>query len=1119
MAELKKSTIDTPLMKTKTLVWFFLGLSIIALLASSGLLLLFYRPWYHNSLRCQVHEQVKVLEQLLCDQTVLASGHILGLTHPDFRGIASGELKGSPTAKVLLEKIAVENNASWACIINSEGEVTARAQIDTEKKDFKQSYRSETGFQDAIHGRPSVFLTVDPTTRQRELCFASPIYASSAEDRQTAGVLIICKSLDKVDWFFRSLPYPSAAVSSDGTVFSSNQPDWLLKTLTTQTASSFETEPRSNIAMIAGRFSRIARQEKYFQFYKTPIAAGPIIGNWSFWVLTPLVPDTFFSLLLLTNAIGILFFWLAGLSVIHRLRSRKWRQLLSAEERILSQILDGSPVPTFVINQNHKIIFWNRACEKLSGIKAEKVLGTQKHRAAFFGDQAETLADRIVRKASMEELKKFYGDSLQPSELLKESYECERFIPSLGPNGKWLFFMAGPLRDIQGRLYGAIEAFQDITKNKADQQVLQTTLTTLQTLLEKVPFGLALVDKKKIIRKANKAALMVLGKTESQVIGRPCSRILCPPDRKRCPVWEENRILEGVKLELPGADDQPITILKNSFPVRLEGEEMLLEAFIDITEMEQAEQRALQESAKLSSMISSMQEGVVFVDASDTIVEVNPYFLNLVGRKRVELVGKKLTQIHNLETQAKVQKMIRQFRENPDSRPIWIEQEFLGRIVDLRIQPIYSDSRTYMGVLVNLIDITTLVQSKQQAEAASRIKSQFLANMSHEIRTPMNAILGFCELLSATALDEEQANFLGVITNSGRNLLQIINDILDFSKIEAGKLMIEKTQFELAPFCRHLEQMLRPIAEKKGLDFGLFVSDDLPKAIETDSTRLNQCLINLVGNAIKFTDNGYVHINISSESRAEGLERLCIDIEDTGIGIPKEKQKTIFESFTQADTSTTRKFGGTGLGLSITQKLIHLMGGELLLQSRPNQGSIFTIILPVALTEAPILKELDFSSDLRSPEYCSGIHSDQVESDSLTENGSEDCRCARVLVAEDSKANQILMKKLLERSGLEVILAANGKEALQQIIKNKEFDLVFMDMEMPVMNGYQATEILRKQGIDIPIIALTANALEGDREKCLSAGCDDYLSKPIKAEDLSAVLEKFLAPKVRSLAK
>jgi PAS domain S-box-containing protein len=1119
MADSKNSAIKARRVGVKTLAFFFFVLAVIALTASSGLLWLVYQPWYRNSVRRHVHEQSRALENLLYDRTVLASANILGRTHPDIRRIAAGTIQTPPQREELLEKIAAENNACRVCVLNAEGVITAWAGIETGGRDMNQSFRSEPCFQEAMKGRQSTCLTVDQQTQQRRLCYVSPIYASLAGDKSVIGALMIRKSLDEADRFLRYLPFPAALVSPEGEAFSTNQTDWLLKTIKTGHASSVEADPHSgDIVLTSNRFSLIARQGNYYSLHRKAIAAGPDAGDWSLWVLTPLVPDTFFSVLLLTNAIGIVFCWLVGLSVIHRLRRRRRRLLLSAEQEILSRIIDSSSVPTFVINQDHVVTHWNRACEKLTGVRAGKVLGTKKHGWAFYGDATETLADRIVRQTPPEELKKIYGDSLRPSELLKESYECERLIPSLGPRGKWLFFTAGPLRDMQGRLCGAIETLQDITKSKNDQQALETALGTLQALLEKVPFGLVLVDQKKIIRKANKAALQIFGKPQEQVVGKPCCRVLCPEDQKHCPVWEENRVLEGIKIDLSGAGGKPITILKNSFPVQLDGEPMLLEAFIDITEMERADERVRQESAKLSSMISGMQEGVVFADATDTIVEVNPYFLNLAGRKREDLIGRKLAEIHSLETQTRIQKMIRLFRDNPDSRPVLLEREFLGRIVELRIQPIYSDNRTYTGVLMNLIDVTVLVQAKRLAESANKTKSQFLANMSHEIRTPMNAILGFCELLGATALNEDQSGYVGVISSSGRNLLQIINDILDFTKIEAGKLTIEKTQFELGPFCRHIEQMMRPIAEKKGLDFGLFAADNLPAVIETDSTRLNQCLINLVGNAIKFTDSGYVHINVSWEEHAGNPGRLCIDIEDTGIGIPKEKQKVIFESFTQADSSTTRKFGGTGLGLSITQKLIHLMGGELLLQSRPGQGSIFTIILPVALTDAPIQKELDFGSDQRSPEFCAGARSDRVESVSSSEAGPEAQPCARVLVAEDSKANQIFMKKLLERYGLEVTLTANGKETLQQILKN-EYDLIFMDMEMPVMNGYQAADILRKQKITIPIIALTANALEGDREKCLSAGCDDYLSKPVKAEDLAGILEKYLAQRVRSLTQ
>ncbi|MBN2592129.1 MAG: PAS domain S-box protein, partial [Sedimentisphaerales bacterium] len=406
-----------------------------------------------------------------------------------------------------------------------------------------------------------------------------------------------------------------------------------------------------------------------------------------------------------------------------------------------------------------------------------------------------------------------------------------------------------------------------------------------------------------------------------------------------------------------------------------EEEKMIFCVCRDITERKQAEQvlqkaketalsmmenaeiakkTADQEKAKLSAMISGMKEGVVFADAENRIVEVNEYFCQFTNTPREKIIGKKIEDIHKGEPLEHVTKLIEKFRQNSNSEP-FIMQRPLGKAeIILRVQPIYADN-LYQGVLLNVIDVTDLVEARIQAEKAqkdaessSKAKSHFLANMSHEIRTPMNAIIGYSDLLTEEGLTDEQNNYVNIICNSGRHLLQVIDDILDFSKIEAGKLNIEKQDCSLKDLLVVIDSMIAPLTAEKNLEFEIQKTPGLPANINTDMARLQQCLINLVNNAIKFTKEGYVHLNVSLQDKND-QPYIRFDVEDTGIGIPQERQNAIFESFTQADGSTSRKYGGTGLGLTITKQLTELLGGELTLTSQEGAGSTFSIVIPTGL--------------------------------------------------------------------------------------------------------------------------------------------------------------------------
>jgi PAS domain S-box-containing protein len=899
-------------------------------------------------------------------------------------------------------------------------------------------------------------------------------------------------------------------------------------------------------------------------------------------------------------------------------RRRRAEEELEKRRKYLESVILNTPNAIVTTDAAHNITGWNPGAEKIFGHKPEEVLGKNIDAIVARSDVMAEAKD--LTKLSLE------GKSFTPLETV-------RYRKDGSPVD---VIVAGSAIQVGKELEGVIFVYQDITERKKTAEELEKRQKYLESILFNAPSATVVADAQFRITEWSPAAETLFGYARTEVLGKNVDDVVTRPDHKTeaenfSKLTYRGEVTEPIESIRYRKDGSPICVIISTSPIII-GNELIggIAIYRDITERKKTEETIQREAAKLSAMITGMEEGVLFIDSEDRILEINVYFLRLLGKKRQEAIGQKLWDFAPSLAQDKLQNPVEGFKTKSPSPPESIEMPFMGLESIFRLQPVYLNLN-YEGLIINMIDVTELIQARKQAMEASRAKSEFLANMSHEIRTPMNGIFGMTELALDTRLTAEQREYMEAVQASAESLMTIINDILDFSKIEAKRLDLENINFSLRDTLHLIVSGLALPAQKKGLELIYSVSAEVPDQVVGDPGRLRQVLTNLLGNSIKFTDQGDVFVSAEVDSRVDHKIKLHFRVKDTGIGIPPDKLETVFEPFAQVDSSTTRVYGGTGLGLAIVSQLVSLMGGRIWVESNLGEGSTFHFLMTLTLAEKAeeevvpvefedikylpvlvvddnatnrrVLSEMLTNWSMRPQEAENaaralkmleqGRQSGQgfrlvlldanmpdMNSFELVEEikrapglgnplimmlssagfRGDAARCRKlgvsayltkpvkqsflldailmalgaapqkrakpplitrfslqqahqkysILLAEDNIINQKVAVRILENHGHTVRVVGNGLEVLSALEKGS-FDCILMDVQMPQMDGFQATAMIRKKekgtGRHIPIVAMTAHAMKGDREKCLESGMDDYISKPLKPFEILKTVE------------
>ena len=655
---------------------------------------------------------------------------------------------------------------------------------------------------------------------------------------------------------------------------------------------------------------------------------------------------------------------------------------------------------------------------------------------------------------------------------------------------------------------------QELDKGLLLENTLKESEKKLKTITSSVRDPLMMIDHNGQITFWNPAAEKMLHYKAEEVMGKNLHYLLSPKryHEKHFKAFERFKktgkgeaIGNIMELEAISKDQEEIPIELSLSAVPIKGQWHAVGIMRDMRERNKVLNQLRENEHLLEAIINSMSGMLMVVDKDHKIILANTSKFSTMKTQENsprQLKGQRCYQVFfDRETPCTWCRMTEVLEKGlsvyETTTPDDPREQKSGKALKVVLSPVFDQEGSIIGMVEYSLDITELRDARNKAEKASMAKSEFLANMSHEIRTPLNGIIGFSDVLKETPLNADQQRYIGIIVNSAKSLLEIINDILDFSKIEAGKLELVPEKTDLKELIRESTSVFYYQVNQKGIGFDIEISHDLPNHVFVDPVRLKQILLNLLSNAIKFTKKGTVSFKVEKRAlhNKEKWAEVKFTISDTGIGIKKENQKKIFEAFSQEDYSTTRKFGGTGLGLAITTRLLKKMDSRLTLQSSEGKGSVFSFTL-----------NLPFTGDIKIMNM-SSLNLNEKETPKTSKTSNHSSNVKKVLLVEDNLINLSYAKIAIQNAVPDIIIleARTGNEAMELYITENP-DLIFMDIQLPDIDGYAVTTMIRKFNLKVPIIAVTAKALNGERENCIQAGMNDYLAKPYSMKDI----QKFL---------